>query len=185
MFAGYGEQIPAFGNRAAGNFSVAEPPTPGPFPPGLARNEGTIPGVGAAMPLSIPPIDTSQAEQKQTLPAPPLPPGPHPSLLPNNQPQGYQHNPQQMPQQGVPQQMPSFPQPPPNMPQLPPPSHMSHLPHPHMPRPPPQMPPHSMPSNIPSSMPGSMPMPPTSLPMPMPGPMVNIILDFAFVCKLS
>lgn len=175
---GLGEQNPAFVNRTTTNFPIPEgPTTPGPFPPGLTRNEGTIPGVGAAMPLSIPSLDTSQGEQKQGHPvsmpmgAPPLPPGPHPSLLATNQPQGYQHNPQQIPQQGVPQQMPSFPQPPPNMPQLQPPSHMPLLPHPHMARPPPQMPPHNMPSNIPSSMPGSMPMPPTSLPLPMQGPM--------------
>lgn len=176
--AGYGEQNPAFANRGAGNYLMPEPPTtPGPFPPGLSRNEGTIPGVGAAMPLSLPSIDTnSQGEQKQAHPssmpsgAPPLPPGPHPSQLGSNQPQGY-HNPQQMPQQGHPQQMPSFPQPPPNMPQIQPPSHMPLLPHPHMHRPP-QMPPHNMPSNIPSSMPGSMPMPPSSVSMSMPGPMV-------------
>lgn len=168
---GYAEQNPAFANRTAGNFSVQEPPTtPGSFPPGLARNEGTIPGVGAAMPLSIPSIDSPQGEQKQAHP-PPLPPGPHPSLMPPNQPQAYQHSPQQIPQQGVPQQMSSFPQPPPNMPQLQPPSHMALLPHHHIHRPPPQMPPHNMPSNIPSSMPGSMPMPPTSVPMQMPGPM--------------
>lgn len=175
---GFGEQNPAFANRPAANFPVPEgPATPGPFPPGLSRNEGTIPGVGAAMPLSNPSLDTSQGEQKQGHPGsmpmgpPPLPPGPHPSLLATGQPQAYQHNPQQMPQQGVPQQMPSYPQPPPNMPQLQPPSRMPLLPHPHLARPPPQMSPHNMPPNIPSSMPGSMSMPPTSHPMSMAGPM--------------
>uniref|UniRef100_A0A803MYB2 Uncharacterized protein n=1 Tax=Chenopodium quinoa TaxID=63459 RepID=A0A803MYB2_CHEQI len=143
---GYGEQNPAFANRAAGNFTIQEQPTtPGPFPPGLSRNEGTIPGVGAAMPLSIPSVDnSSHGEQKQAHP-PPLPPGPHPSMMPPNQPQSYQHNPQQIPQQGILQQMPNFPQPPPNMPQLQPPSHMPLHPHHHIHRPPPQMPPHNRP----------------------------------------
>ncbi|KAH9606195.1 hypothetical protein KSS87_016807 [Heliosperma pusillum] len=163
---GFGEQNPAFGNRIAVNYSVTESPTPGPFPPGLSRNEGTIPGVGAAMPLSMPSIDTSQGEQRQghstSMPigAPPLPPGPHPSLLAGGQPQPqFQHTPQQMP---------SFPQPPPNMTQLQP--HMPPHPYPHLARPP-QMPPHNMPQGFPSSMPGSMQMPPASMPMGMPGPM--------------
>ncbi|KAJ6307408.1 hypothetical protein OIU76_017243 [Salix suchowensis] len=120
---GYGEQNPALGGRFPGNFPVPEPPTtPGPFAPGLTRNEGTIPGVGAAMPLSIQSLDASQGEQKQPLPismsfgGPPLPPGPHPSLLASNQQQGYQQNPQQMPQQQhqpLPQHMPPLPMPPP------------------------------------------------------------------------
>ncbi|KAF2305546.1 hypothetical protein GH714_006354 [Hevea brasiliensis] len=70
---------------------------------------------------------------------PPLPPGPHPSLLAANQQRGYQQNPQQMPQQqhqAHPQQMPPLPMPPPNMQQLQPPSHLPLLPHPHLPRPP-------------------------------------------------
>ncbi|CAK7336538.1 unnamed protein product [Dovyalis caffra] len=163
---GYGEQNPALGGRFPGNFPVPEQPTtPGPFAPGLTRNEGTIPGIGAAMPLSIPSLDASQGDQKQSLPismpfgAPPLPPGPHPSLLAGNQQQGYQQNPQQMPQQQhqpLPQHMSPLPMPPPNMQQLQPPSHGPLLPHPHLPRPP-QMPPHGMPSPIPSSMPGPMP----------------------------
>ncbi|GMH27042.1 hypothetical protein Nepgr_028885 [Nepenthes gracilis] len=179
---GYGEQNPAFGNRVVGNFPVHEPPTtPGSFPPGLARNEGTIPGVGAPMPLSVPSLDTaSQGEQMQGHPismplgAPPLPPGPHPSLLAANQPQSYQQSPHQMPQQqALPPQMPFLLQPS-NLPQLQPPSHMPLLPHPHLPRPPAQISPLGMPSTIPSSMPGSTPMPssmPASLPLPMPGPM--------------
>lgn len=172
--SGYGEQNPVFGGRMTGSFPVPEgPTTPGPFAPGLTRNEGTIPGVGVAMPLSIPSLDPSaQGEQKQPLPgsmplgAPPLPPGPHPSLLAANQQQAYQQNPQQIPQhhhhqqhQGLPQQMSALPMPPPNMAQLQPPSHIALLPHPHLSRPPPQMPPLGMPSSIPSSMPGSMPMP--------------------------
>ena len=172
--SGYGEQNPVFGGRMAGGFPVPEgPTTPGPFAPGLTRNEGNIPGVGVAMPLSIPSLDPSaQGDQKQPLPgsmplgAPPLPPGPHPSLLVANQQQAYQQNPQQIPQhlhhqqhQGLPQQMSALPMPPPNMAQLQPPSHMPLLPHPHLSRPPPQMPPLGMPSSIPSSMAGSMPMP--------------------------
>ncbi|KAJ0045277.1 hypothetical protein Pint_05297 [Pistacia integerrima] len=179
---GYGEQNAALAGQMPGNFAVPEAPTtPGPFAPGLTRNDGTIPGIGVAMPLTIPAFDSSaQGEQKQPLPvsmplgAPPLPPGPHPSLLAaNQQQQGYQQNPQQqMPQQhqGHPHQMPPMPMQPPNMPQLQPPSHMPLLPHPHISRPPPQMPQHGMPSQIPSSMPGSLPVP-SSHPMPMPGPM--------------
>ncbi|KAG5227704.1 flowering time control protein [Salix suchowensis] len=160
---GYGEQNPALGGRFPGNFPVPEPPTtPGPFAPGLTRNEGTIPGVGAAMPLSIQSLDASQGEQKQPLPismsfgGPPLPPGPHPSLLASNQQQGYQQNPQQMPQQQhqpLPQHMPPLPMPPPSMQQLQPPSHTPLLSHLHLPRPP-QMPPHGMPS--PMGMQGTM-----------------------------
>ncbi|KAF2305543.1 hypothetical protein GH714_006341 [Hevea brasiliensis] len=99
---------------------------------------------------------------------PPLPPGPHPSLLAANQQRGYQQNPQQMPQQqhqAHPQQMPPLPMPPPNMQQLQPPSHLPLLPHPHLPRPP-QMPPHGVRGSLPA--PSSMP---TSHPSPMPGPM--------------
>ncbi|TQD81275.1 hypothetical protein C1H46_033207 [Malus baccata] len=173
---GYGEQNPAFGGRMTGNFPVPEgPPTPGPLVPGLTRNEGTIPGVGVAMPFSL--DASNQGEQQQPhalsmpLGAPPLPPGPHPSLLAANQQQQYQQNPQQMPQQqhqhqGHPQQMPPMPMAPPNMPQLQPPSHLPLLPHPHLHRPPPQMPPLGMPS----SGPGSLSMPssvPTSHSMPM------------------
>ncbi|KAM2065408.1 hypothetical protein FF1_028405 [Malus domestica] len=173
---GYGEQNPAFGGRMTGNFPVPEgPPTPGPFVPGLTRNEGTIPGVGVAMPLSL--DASNQGEQQQPhalsmgLGAPPLPPGPHPSLLAANQQQQYQQNPQQMPQhqhqhqhQGHPQQMPPMPMAPPNMPHLQPPSHLPLLPHPHLHQPPPQMPPLGMPSSGPGSMPSSVP---TSHSMPM------------------
>ncbi|KAL8144522.1 hypothetical protein V2J09_017554 [Rumex salicifolius] len=167
---GYGEQNPAFSNRVAMNFSMPDgPTTPGSFPPGLARNEGTIPGVGAAMPLNFSSLDaSSQGEQKpgsMPLGAPPLPPGPHPSLLAPGQNPVYQQNPQQMQQQSVPQQMPPFPMGPPhNMQQLQPPSHMNVLQNPHLPRPLQQMPPLGMPGSMggqPSmqshpSMPGSM-----------------------------
>lgn len=162
-----------------GNFTIAEgPTTPGPFAPGLTRNEGTIPGVGVAMPLSIPSLDMPQGEQKQPHPvsmgAPPLPPGPHPSLLNANQQQPYQQNPQQMPQhqhQALPQQMGSLPMPP-NMQQL---QHPSHSPFPNMPRPPPQMP-----IGMPGSIPGISSVP-TSHPMPMPGPMVQILWNFSLI----
>ncbi|KAL7239153.1 hypothetical protein ACSBR2_005117 [Camellia fascicularis] len=175
---GYGEQNPTLAGSMPGNFPGPEhPTTPGPFASGLTRNEGNIPGVGVAMPL----MDTSvQGEQKlppvvsMPLGAPPLPLGPHPSLLAANQQQAYHQNAQQIQHhQPHPQQMPSMPMPPPNLPQLQPPSRLL-LPHPHLPRPPPQLPPLGMPSSIPSSMAGSMPMPsmPTSLPMPMPGQMV-------------
>ncbi|XP_025684473.2 flowering time control protein FY isoform X1 [Arachis hypogaea] len=168
---GYAEQTPVAG-RVGGNFPVPEgPTTPGPFAPGLTRNEGTIPGVGVAMPLAIPSLDTPQGDQQShpvSMGAPPLPPGPHPSLLASNQQQPYQQNPQQMPQhqhQGMPHQMGPIPMHP-NMPQLQHPSHSPMLPHPHMPRPPSQMPP--------LGMAGSMPMissVPPSHPKPMSGPM--------------
>ncbi|KAH1046119.1 hypothetical protein J1N35_036903 [Gossypium stocksii] len=173
---GYGEQNPALAGRMPGNFAAPEgPTTAGPF---ATRNEGTIPGIGVPMPLSVPSLDaSSQGDQKQLHPgslpfgAPPLPPGPHPSLLANQQ-HGYQQNPQQIQQQqqqGMQQQMPPMPMGPPNM-QLQPPSHMPLLPHPHLQRPPPQMPPLGMASQMPGSLnpPSSMP---TSHPMPMPGPM--------------
>ncbi|KAL0397631.1 UNVERIFIED_CONTAM: Flowering time control protein FY [Sesamum calycinum] len=83
---------PAMGGRVPVPFQVPEAPTtPGPFGAGLARNEGTIPGIGVAMPLAIPSLDSSaQGDQKppisgsMPLGAPPLPPGPHPSLLVGN-----------------------------------------------------------------------------------------------------
>lgn len=158
------------------------PTTPGPFVPGLNRNEGTIPGVGVAMPLSIPSLDMPQGEQKQPHPvsmgAPPLPPGPHPSLLNANQQQQYQQNPQQMPpqhqHQGLPQQMGPLPMPP-NMPQLQHPSHSPMVPHQHLPRPPPQMP-----IGLPGSIPGISSVP-TSHPMPMPGPMVRVPWNFSHI----
>ncbi|KFK25580.1 hypothetical protein AALP_AA8G133300 [Arabis alpina] len=152
---GYNEQ--GFGNRMPDNFQPSEAsPTPGAFVPGLTRNEGTIPGIGIAMSFD----GSSQGEHKQPLPgsmalgAPPLPPGPHPSLLGSGQQQGYQ---QQQHHQGHPQQMPPMP----NMPhhQLQPSSHMPLHPHPHLPRPM-QLPPHGHmpPSSMPMShqMPGSM-----------------------------
>lgn len=171
---GYGEQNAVFAGRMPGNFPLPEgPTTPGPFAPGLTRNEGTIPGVGVAMPLSIPSFDSAaQGEQKQPLSmplgAPPLPPGPHPSLLTANQQQGYQQNPPPMPpqqHQGHPQQMPHLAMPPQNMPQLQPPSHLPMLQHPHISRPPPQMPQLGMPSPMPGSLPT-----PSSHPMSMPVP---------------
>ena len=147
---GFNEQNAAVTGRMPVNFAGPEPPTtPGPFA-GMNRNEGTIPGIGVAMPLSL---DTStQGDQKSSissslpLGARPLPPGPHPSLF---QQQTYQQNPQQ-PQhhhQQHQQQMTSLQ--PPNMQQLQHPSHMPLLPHPHLPRPPPQLPPHNMPGSMP------------------------------------
>lgn len=155
---GYNDQNSALAGRMPVNFTGPEPPTtPGPFA-GLNRNEGTIPGIGVAMPLSL--DASTQGEQKppisssMPLGAPPLPPGPHPSLFAVNQQQNYQQNAQQAQHhhQGHQQQMTSLQ--PPNMQQLQHPTHMPLLPHPHLPRPPPQLPQH----NMPSSMQGSMPM---------------------------
>ncbi|RID73342.1 hypothetical protein BRARA_B00498 [Brassica rapa] len=146
---GYNEQ--GFSNRMPDNFQPSEAsPTPGAFVPGLTRNEGTIPGIGIAMPFDA----SSQGEHNQPLPggmAPPLPPGPHPSLIGSSQQQGYQ---QQHHHQGHhPQQIPPMP----NMPHLqrPPPSHMPLRPH--HPRPM-QMPPHMPPSSMPMThqIPGPM-----------------------------
>ncbi|GFQ04942.1 flowering time control protein fy [Phtheirospermum japonicum] len=161
---GFGEQNPAVVGRVSVPFQMPEPSTtPGPFGPGLARNEGTIPGIGVAMPLNIPSLDSSaQGDQKppmsvsMPLGAPPLPPGPHPSLLVGKQQQPYQQNSPQVQHQGLPQQMSSMPLQPPNMPQMQPPSHLPLLPHPHLPRPPPQLQPLNTSSNVPSSMAGPM-----------------------------
>ncbi|PIA28145.1 hypothetical protein AQUCO_07200055v1 [Aquilegia coerulea] len=172
---GYGEQNPAFAGRAT-NFPMPDgPPTPGPFSSGLPRNDGTIPGIGAAMPLSVPGLDSSDhGDQKQPLPAPPLPPGPHPSMLASGQ-QAYQQFPHQIPphqhHQAFPQHMSSLPLPP-NLPHLQPPPHISLLPHQNFPRPPPTQLGPGMPPTLPSSMPGSMPSSMgTSMPLQMPGPM--------------
>lgn len=139
--AGFAEQPHVMGGRVSVPFQMAEPPTtPGPFGAGLARNEGTIPGIGAAMPLAISSLDSSaQGDQKPPMSVsvpPPLPPGPHPSLLAGKQQQPYQQNSPSV-QQHQPQQMSSLSMPPPNMPQLQPPSHLPLLPHPHLSRPPP------------------------------------------------
>ncbi|XP_020268609.1 flowering time control protein FY, partial [Asparagus officinalis] len=171
---GYGDQNLLSGRMMSG-FPVPEPPpTPGPFAPGLSRNEGNIPGIGVAMPLSAQSLDGSdQGEQRPAIPgllppgAPPLPPGPHPSLLASGQQQAYQqYQPQQHQQQqqpsSFPQQVVQLPLPPSNMNQMQPPPHLQLLPHPHMPRPPPGQPPQvqqlGMPGSVPSSIPGSMPM---------------------------
>lgn len=185
LISGLGEQNNVLG-LMPGNFPGPEPPsTPGAFASGMLRNEGTIPGVGAAMPLSIPSLDSSsQAEQKTSMPvsmplgAPPLPPGPHPSLLASNQQQTYQQNMQQAQQpQSLPQQMTSLPLQPSNLPQLQPP-HIPIMPHPHLPRPPHQLQQVNMPG-LQSSMPGSGPI----QGMPIPGPMVSIIfLRFSVYC---
>lgn len=186
---GYGEQNPLHSGRMMGGFPAAEPPpTPGPFAPGLPRNEGTIPGIGVAMPLQS--LDGSDQGERQAIPgvmppgAPPLPPGPHPSLMASGQQQAYQQFP---PQQQQTQQQPSFPQQmvqlpitPPNLNQMQPPSHLPLLQHPHLPRPPPGPPPQvqqlGMPAPTPSSMPGSMPMASTIAPMPLQNPMVTLYL---------
>nr|GLL40971.1 flowering time control protein FY isoform X1 [Ipomoea trifida]GMD59604.1 flowering time control protein FY isoform X1 [Ipomoea batatas] len=157
---GTNDQNPALGYRPGNVGGPDAPTTPGAFGSGLIRNEGTIPGVGAAMPL----LDSSsQGDQKNPLSlsmpmgAPPLPPGPHPSLRAANQQQGYQQNMQQVPQQQM-NSMPLLP--------LQPPSHMPMMHNPHLPRPPPQLQPMNM-QGVQSPMPGSMPVPS----MPMPGPM--------------
>ncbi|KAK2988287.1 hypothetical protein RJ640_017504 [Escallonia rubra] len=174
---GYGEQNPALAGRMPGNFPGLEaPPTPGPFATGFTRNDGTIPGVGVAMPLSISSLDSSVlGEQKPPistsapLGAPPLPPGPHPSLFVANQQHAYQQNAQQGQQhhQSHQQQMTSLPLPPPNLSQLQHPSHLPQLQTSQFPRPPPQLQQINRPLSIPSSMQGSLPMPS----MPMHGPM--------------
>ncbi|KAL0923094.1 hypothetical protein M5K25_007139 [Dendrobium thyrsiflorum] len=180
---GYGDPNPLLTGRQMSGYPMPEaPPTPGAFAAGLSRNEGTIPGIGVAMPLSVQSLDGSDQEQRPQIPgiplggAPPLPPGPHPSLLAAGQQQAYQQVAQQLPQQQ--QQLPPFPQQmvpmplaPPNMNHLQPPAHMPLLPH-HLSRPPPPQ----MPSlGMPNTMPGSMPMPSSmvpSIPMSMPNPMI-------------
>lgn len=178
LFPGYGDQTSMISGRAVGGFLASEPPpTPGPFAVGLSRNEGTIPGIGAAMPLSIPSIDGSdQGDLRQSFPgsmppgAPPLPPGPHPSLLASGQQQMYQQTPPLHQQhQSFSQQMPSLPTT--NLPQLQPPSHVPQLPHLPPPRPSPLNP-----LSISGSIPGSMSMPSSMVPSmpPFPNHMVMI-----------
>ncbi|KAG5539210.1 hypothetical protein RHGRI_019691 [Rhododendron griersonianum] len=181
---GYGEQNPALAGRMPGNFPGTEPPTtPGPFAPGLTRNEGNIPGVGVAMPFSIPSFDPSaQGEQRppplaasMPLGAPPLPPGPRPAHLANQQQPYQQQNPQR--HQQHPQQMNSLLLPPTNLPQLQPPSHLSMLSHPHLTHNPAQLAPLGMPSTMPGPMPTSLPMPMPSQ-LGMPGAMNQMVPPF-------
>ncbi|KAF4348357.1 hypothetical protein G4B88_007883 [Cannabis sativa] len=175
---GYGEQNPALAGRFTSIFPVSDgPTTPGPFPLGLTRNEGTIPGVGVAMPLSIPSLDPSaQGDQKHhlismSLGASLLPSQPHPSLTAANQQQLFEQYPQHMPQQhqthhqALPQQRPSMPMPP-NMQQRQP-THLPLLPNPHLSRPPPQIPPRGFSSSVPASLPMPSSLPSHSMPRPM------------------
>ncbi|XP_042065969.1 flowering time control protein FY-like [Salvia splendens] len=169
---GIAEQNNIMGGRVPVPFQVAEPPTtPGPFGSGLARNEGTIPGIGAAMPL----LDSSaQGDQQPPMSTPPLPPGPHPSLLAGKQQQPYQQNAPSV-QQHQPQHMSPMSMPPHNMSQMQPPSHLPLLPHPHLSRPPPQLQPLNTSGSAPSSMPGSMPIPSMPGPMGMHGGMNQMV----------
>ncbi|XP_078436035.1 transducin/WD40 repeat-like superfamily protein [Wolffia australiana] len=137
---GYGEGVGITG-RPVGGYSGPEHPS-GPNPFAAGRNEGTIPGVGVAMPLSVPGLDGSEQGDQRHLPpppplpvggAPPLPPGPHPSLLSSGGGGSgglYQQSPQQIQMQMLP-----LPLAPPTLPQMQPPSHLPLLPHPHLPRP--------------------------------------------------
>lgn len=172
--------------RSSNNFQTSEgPTTPGPFAAGgTMRGEGTIPGVGAAMPLSLPTLDTTpQAEQPQQSVLGSAPPGvhpggphppfaPHPSIATSTQ-QMYQQTQQQQQHQ-----MGHLPHPPPPLPPQPPhlqqqqqqqlqhPQQVQAPPmplglHPHPPPPPrpplPQPPQIGMPSSMPVSMPSSLP----------------------------
>lgn len=124
------------------NFPVMEAPTTmGQMPPGLARNDGTIPGIGLSHDTVGPADQRPGMFPQMPLAAPPLPPGPRPPLLSSNQQQGYQQNQGNLPQM-----------PPPNMQQLHPPPHMLMLQQPQFPRPPQHLP-HGMAPNIPTSMP--------------------------------
>jgi polyadenylation factor subunit 2 len=165
--AGYGDQNQAVGGRMPDNI----PSNPGPFSGG-----GTIPGIGLPMPLSGDSnnnINNMQGDQRMMQPmmsAPPLPPGPHPSLFaPNQQQGGYQqHHHQGQTQMNMP---------PPNMPH----HHHQHLPmlpHPHLSRPPQQQmgPPPPQQLNMNPPVPGgSMPMPTMHGPMGMQGNMNQMV----------
>lgn len=170
--------------RPPNNFQGSEgPTTPGPFAAGGSmRGEGTIPGIGVAMPLSLPTLDTPpQVEQAQQSmmasaaqgvhqggPHPPF--SPHPSIATSNQQmyQQMQHiSTQQQQQQMVPPLQPpqTLPPPPPNFPQQP--QQMQQLQGPvmhlalHGHAPPPPPPGHPLPQpplGMPSSMPSSLPM---------------------------
>ncbi|KAM3282247.1 hypothetical protein P3S67_025892 [Capsicum chacoense] len=123
---GLGDQNNVLGRMPCNFPGLEAPSTPGAFASSILQTEGTIPGVGTAVPLSIPSLDSSpQGEQKTSVPvsmplgAPPLPHGPHPSLLASNQQQAYQQNMQQVQQQqSLPQQLTSLPLQPSNLPQL-------------------------------------------------------------------
>ncbi|KAF3771895.1 Flowering time control protein [Nymphaea thermarum] len=185
---GSGELGAAAPGRFAGNFPVPDaPPTPGPFAAGLARSDGTIPGVGTAMPFAMLPLDGSdQGEQRHPIPvsnpmlAPHPPSVPHPSLLQPTQ-QGYPQVPQQVAgqHQHQPLQPPMMPLPPTTLSQLQPPSQLPLLAHPsHLHRPPPiQFPSLSVPASTPSNA-LSMPMQSmsVSLPLPMPGSASDSVL---------
>uniref|UniRef100_A0A0C9RQ84 TSA: Wollemia nobilis Ref_Wollemi_Transcript_3071_3189 transcribed RNA sequence n=1 Tax=Wollemia nobilis TaxID=56998 RepID=A0A0C9RQ84_9CONI len=197
---GSSEQNPLVPGRLSNNFQPSEgPTTPGPFAAGgTMRGEGTIPGVGAAMPLSLPTLDTTaQADSPQpplltsapqgVHPGGPHPPfAPHPLIATSNQ-QVYQQTQQVPSQQQQQHQMvpPSQPPQPPNLPQQSqqpqqlqgPPMHLplhAHPPPP-PPRPPLQQPPQlGMPSSMPISMPSSTGIPMASsmsVPMPSTAPM--------------
>ncbi|XP_049934078.1 flowering time control protein FY isoform X3 [Nymphaea colorata] len=147
---GSGDLDAAAPGHFAGNFPVPDAPTtPGPFAAGLARSDGTIPGVGTAMPFAMSPLDGSDQGQQS-----------HPIPVPGQ----HQHHPLQPPM---------MPLPPITLPQLQPPSQLPLLAHPsHFPRPPPtQFPSLSVPASTPSSNALSMPMQSMSdsLPLPMPG----------------
>eukprot|EP00252_Welwitschia_mirabilis_P009280 TRINITY_DN2173_c0_g1_i2.p1 TRINITY_DN2173_c0_g1~~TRINITY_DN2173_c0_g1_i2.p1 ORF type:complete len:768 (+),score=148.79 TRINITY_DN2173_c0_g1_i2:520-2823(+) len=49
----------AFMNSSSSSFQTEGLTIPGPFASGTVRSEGTIPGVGVAMPLSVPTLDTN------------------------------------------------------------------------------------------------------------------------------
>ncbi|XP_057864713.2 flowering time control protein FY isoform X2 [Cryptomeria japonica] len=174
------------------SFQTGEgPTTPGPFAAGGAmRVEGTIPGVGAAMPFMLPTLDmTSQPEPPQQMvlgsapqgvhPGGPHPPfAPHPSIatssqqmyqqiqqIPTQQQQQHQMIPQLQQASTLPQQLPNIQQQLQQAQQLQgPPMHLGLHAHP---PPPPPRPPLPQPSQLgmPSSMPLSIPSTLPSAPM--------------------
>lgn len=81
------------------------PNTPGPFGIGLSRNDGTIPGVGMAMPLSLDSSDQSGEQRQPLVGVPPLPPGLPPPIQQQIYQQGIAQQQQQQQQYGAPQQM--------------------------------------------------------------------------------
>ncbi|KAJ1695724.1 hypothetical protein LUZ63_012422 [Rhynchospora breviuscula] len=165
--SGYGDQNQFLAGRPMGGFAPpdAAPPTPGAFVPGLSRSDGTIPGIGVAMTLdgsdqAIPGLVSSAP--------PPLPPGPHPSLLASNPQQQQQQFPQggQQQQQQQQQQLPGMPMVPQNLTQLQPGQMPMLITHPHGPHSPfGQMPPIGAPGGPPQMPPGNPPLPPMPNPM--------------------
>ncbi|XP_078178962.1 transducin/WD40 repeat-like superfamily protein isoform X2 [Carex rostrata] len=159
QITGYGDQNQFLAGRPMGGFAQPEAasPNPGQFVPGLSRSDGAIPGMSLdGLDQGIPGLVSSAQ--------PPLPPGPHPSLLASNSQQQQQQYPQGGQQQQQ-QQLPGMPM----MPQLQPGQMPMVLTHPHGAHPPfGQISPMGVTGAPPQMPPGNPPLPPMPNPMMQP-----------------